>query len=134
MLSQFSSSPVIWMFHDRNVNNKTNKVHERALRIAFKDTSSKFEDLLMKAASVTIHQRNLQLLTTQINSTKHDLNPKFMGEIFFERNISHNLRGSNHLSVPIPHTNVCLKAIRYTAHKLWQSLPLDIRVSYLNRI
>ena len=66
ILSQFSYCPVIWMFHDRNVKNKINKIHERALRIAFKDTSSNFEELLIKAASVTIHQKNLQLLTTEI--------------------------------------------------------------------
>ena len=78
---------VIWMFHDRNVNNKINKIHERALRIAFKDTSSNFEELLIKAASVTIHQKNQRLLTTEIYKTKHDLNPKFMGEIFVEQNI-----------------------------------------------
>ena len=83
ILSQFNYCPVIWMFHDRNVNNKGNKIHERALRIAFKETSSKFEDLLMKATSVTVHQRNLQLLTTEIYKTKHDLNSKFMGEILF---------------------------------------------------
>ena len=70
ILSQFSYCPVVWIFHDRNVNNKINKIHERALRIAFKDTSSNFEELLIKAASVTIHQRNLQLLTTEIYMTK----------------------------------------------------------------
>ena len=131
IMSQFSYCPVIWMFHDRNINKKINKIHERALRIAFKDTSSKFEDLLKKAASVTIHQRNLQLLATEIYKTKHDLNPKFMGEIFVEKNIPYNLRGKNHLSVSIPRTNAYgMKAIRYTGHKLWQSLPLDIRESH----
>ena len=82
--------PVVLMFHNRNVNNKINKNHERALRIAFNDTSSKFEDLLMKAASVTIHQRSLQFLTTEVHKTKRDLNPQLMGDIFVERNISHN--------------------------------------------
>ena len=131
ILSQFSYCPVVWMFHDRNVNNKINKIHERALRIAFKDTSSNFEELLTKAASVTIHQRNLQLLTTEIYKTKHDLNPKFMGEIFVEKNISYNLRCNNHLSVPIPRTNAyCIETIRYTGHKLWQSLPLEIKESH----
>ena len=57
--------------------------------------SSKFEDLLMKAASVTIQERNLQLPTIEIYKTKHEFNPKFIGEIFVERNISHNLRGNN---------------------------------------
>ena len=130
ILSQFSYCPVIWMFHDRNVNNKINKIHERALRIAFKDTSSNFEELLIKAASVTIHQRNLQLLTTEIYKTKHDLNPKFMGKIFVEKNISYSLRCNDHLSVPIPRTNAYgIETIRYTGHKLWQSLPLEIKES-----
>ena len=116
------------------MDNRINKIHERALRIAFKDTSLKFEDLSMKVASVTVHQRNLQLLITEIYKTKHDLNPKFMGETFVERNISFNLRGNNHLTVPIPRTNAYdLKAIRYTAHKLKQSLPLEIKVSYHKR-
>ena len=53
ILSQISYCPSIWMFYDRNVNNNTNKIQERELRIAFKDTSSKSDDLLMKAASVT---------------------------------------------------------------------------------
>ena len=64
ILSQFCYCPLIWMFNDRGTNNNINKIHERALRIAFGDTSLNFEDLLKKADSVTIHQRNLQLLTT----------------------------------------------------------------------
>ena len=131
VLSQFSYCPVIWIFHDRNVDNKINKIRERALRIAFKDASSNFEELLIKAASVTIHQRNLQLLTTEIYKTKHDLNPKFMGEIFVEKNNSYSLRCKDHLSVPIPHTNAYgTETIRYTGHKLWQSLPLEIKESH----
>ena len=93
------------------------KIHERALRIAFQDTSSKFEDLLKKAASVTIHQRNLQLLAKEIYKTKHHLNPKFMGEIFVEKNIPYKLRGKNPLSVSIPRTNAFgIMTIRYTGH------------------
>ena len=76
--------------YDRNVKSKVNKIHERALRIAFKDTSSKVEDLLMKAASVAIRLRNLQLLAIEIYKTKHDLNPEFMGES--------SLRGTSHIT------------------------------------
>ena len=130
-LSQFSYRPVVWMFHVRSVNNKINKTDERALRLAFKDASSKCEDLLMKVASVTIHQRNLQFLSTEIYKTKHDLNPKYTGEIFVEKNIAYSLRGNNHLSVPILCTNAYgTKAIRYTGHKLSQFLPLEIKGSH----
>ncbi len=50
------------MFHSRNLNNKINKIHERALRIAYKDYESNFETLLEKDRTVTIHTKNLQTL------------------------------------------------------------------------
>ena len=60
--SQFSYCPLIWMFHSRGVNNKINHLHERSLRIVYKDNISSFEDLLKKDTSFTIHQRNIQSL------------------------------------------------------------------------
>ena len=54
-----------------------------------------------------------------------------MGEIFVVRNISHILGGNDHLTVTVPRINAYgLKAIRYTAHKLWQSLQLEIKESH----
>ena len=55
VMSQFSYCPLIWMFHDRSVNKKINKIHEGALRITYKDSCSSFKDLLKKAESVSIH-------------------------------------------------------------------------------
>ena len=42
------------------LNNKINKIHERALRIAYKDYVSSFDILLERDKSVTIHTKNLQ--------------------------------------------------------------------------
>ena len=54
-----------------------------------------------------------------------------MGEIFVEKNITYNLRDKNPLSVSIPRTNAfCIMTIRYTGHKLLQSLPLEIKESH----
>ena len=33
--SQFSYAPVVWMFHNRKLNNHINRIYERALRIAY---------------------------------------------------------------------------------------------------
>ena len=52
------------MFRDRGVNSKINHIHERALRIAYQDFTSSFAELLINDNSVSIHQRNLQLLVT----------------------------------------------------------------------
>ena len=70
------------MFHDRGVNSKINHIHERALRIAYQDFTSSFAELLINDNSVSIHQRNLQLLVTEIYRTKMNINPSFMKEIF----------------------------------------------------
>ena len=78
VMSQFSYCPLIWMFHDRHINNKVNKIHERAVRIACKDSHSCFESLLERNNSVSRHQRNLQLLLVEIFKTKENLNPSFV--------------------------------------------------------
>ena len=57
VFSQFSYCSLVWMFQDRSVDNKMNKIHERALRIAYKDSCSTFEELLTKANTVTIHHK-----------------------------------------------------------------------------
>ena len=55
--SQFQYCPLVWMYHSRKMNNKINRLHERALRIAYKDYASSFVSLLEKDGSVTIHRK-----------------------------------------------------------------------------
>ena len=50
------------MLYNRSLNNKINKLHERSLRILYKDDCSTFEQLLAKDESVTMHDRNVQKL------------------------------------------------------------------------
>ena len=95
VISQFQYCPLAWMFHSRHLNNKINKIHERALRIAYKDYESSFSTLLERDTSVTIHSRNLQILMTEMFQTKENLSPPFMKEIFLGRNITYNLRHNN---------------------------------------
>ena len=80
---------------------------------------------------MTIHQRHLQLLATEIYKTKNDLNPKFMGEVLLRRKSHIDMRGNDNLLVPIPRTNAYgIETIRYNGHKLWHSLPLEIKESH----
>ena len=44
--SQFSYAPVVWMFHNRNLNKHINCIHERALRIVYQDHNATFENFL----------------------------------------------------------------------------------------
>ena len=44
--AQSSYCHLIWMFHDRYLNAEVNKIHERALRIVYKNTHADYEALL----------------------------------------------------------------------------------------
>ena len=82
--SEFGYCPLIWMFHSRKLNSRVNKLHERALRIVYQDYASSFTELLEKDNSTTIHNRNIQLLATELFKVQNGLSPPFMIEIFVE--------------------------------------------------
>ena len=48
------------MFHSRTLDNRINKLHERALRVTHTDETSTFEELLHIDGALPIHERNLQ--------------------------------------------------------------------------
>ena len=47
ILTSFVRRSLDWMLHDRNMNSKINRMHKEALRIAYKDNVSSFENLLL---------------------------------------------------------------------------------------
>ena len=93
--SQFEYCPLVWMFHSRTLNNRINKLHERALRLVYKDLLLTFQQLLEKDNSFTIHERNLQKLATEIFKVKKNLSPKFMSNIFPETTNPYNVWSKN---------------------------------------
>ena len=68
--SHFFYCPIVWMFHSRKLNERINHIHERALRIVYKDFNSSFQELLIEDNSLNIHHRNLQKLATEIIKLK----------------------------------------------------------------
>ena len=80
--SQFSYCPLIWMFHSRLINNKINRLHERCLCIVYSDNQSIFEELLEKDSTVSVHQRNLHFLATELYKVLNGLSPDLMKDVF----------------------------------------------------
>ena len=64
--SQFNYRPLIWMFHSRTLNNKSNRLHKRALRIVYSDYKSSFRELLGKDKSFLIHHKNIKSLAIEL--------------------------------------------------------------------
>ena len=63
------------MFHSRTLNNKINRLHERALRLAYADDKLTFQELLDLDKSITIHHRNIQKLAIEMYKIKNNLSP-----------------------------------------------------------
>ena len=70
--------PLIWMFHNRKLNNKINKLHKRCLRIVYSKNSSSFEELLETDNSVSVHHRNIHVLATELYKIVNGLSPDIM--------------------------------------------------------
>ena len=47
------------MFHGRQINDKINKLHKRDSRIVYNDTTTSFEELLVKDETFTMHHENI---------------------------------------------------------------------------
>ena len=130
ILSQFNYCPLVWMFHSREINNRINRIHERALRIAYKDLHSTFQELLSKDGSVSIHHRNIQVLATEIYKFIHGLSPKIMGEVFRPIEIKYNLRTNLSLvSNNIRTVHYGLQSISYLGPRIWKLVPDNIKES-----
>ena len=97
-------SPIVWMFHSRKLNERINHIHERALRIVYKDFKSSFEELLIEDNSFNIHHRNLQKLVTEIFKVKNSLSPELMNNIFEFTEKPHFLRTTSHFRSRKIHT------------------------------
>ena len=124
--SQFGYWPLIWMFHGRRVNNKIDDLHERSLRIVYKDNYSSYVDLLAKGKSFSIHQRNIQSLAIELFKVKQNLSNVIMCNILKTRTLTNNLRSQTDFVRDCVNTRRhSLNSLNYFATKVWDMIPLE---------
>ena len=117
------------MLHSRTLNNRINNIHERALRLTYKDNKSSFKQLLEKDDSVTVTHKNLQVLAKEIFKVKNNLAPDFTKDVFELKEPPLNLRSeSNHFTRRnIKTTYYGLLSIKHLAPQVWELNPQSIR-------
>ena len=127
--SQFNCCPLAWMFHSRELNIKINRLHKRCLRIVYNDSSSRFEQLLTKDNSVSIHNRNLQVLATEMFKVYTEQEPEIFYDVFpINSGPKYNLRNKTHFATrPIRTVHYGDNYLRYLGPKLWELIPSDMK-------
>ena len=121
--SQFNYCPLIWMCHSRILNNKINRLHERALRVVYKNKELTFEQLLSRDNSFTIHERNLQKLALEMYKVKNNYCPAPVQQIFEKC-----LLDTKDWVIPKARTvNTGIETIRYRGPKTWDLVPMEIK-------
>ena len=130
VISQFNYCPLTWMFHNRTLNNKINKLHERALQFVYKDINLSFQDLLDLDNSMTIHHRNIQKLAIEMYKIKNKLSPIPMMDIFRNHVNTYDLRNKRCWETGKVRTVAYgTETIRSRGPKTWDMVPHHIKDS-----
>ena len=115
------------MNHSRQLNNRINSLHERAMRLVYKDFTSSFTQLLEKDNSVTIHQRNLQNLALEVFKVKNNLAPEVMKEVFVTKDSHYDLRNKTDFKLyKVRTVSYGTETISTLGPKIWNLLPSEI--------
>ena len=121
--SQFGYCPLVWMFCDRQENNRINHLHERALKIVYDEYESTFENLLELDG-------NIRLLSIELYGVMRNLSNQVMSELFNLRNINYDFRSQTDFELgPTYTTAYGLRSLKYFAPKIWNIVPTEIRNS-----
>ena len=132
MTSQLSYTPVVWMFHNRKLNNHINLIRERALRITYQDHNSRFNELLAKDGSFEIHDRNLQKLVIEIFKLKMKLPPEIMNEVFDFIECQYPFRNELRFkSRNIRTESYGIETAAFVGSKIWTNMPKELKENTL---
>ena len=117
------------MFHGRQINDKTNKLHERALWTAYNDTITSFDELLVKDKTFTINHQNIQSLAIEIYKGVNNLPGGNLSEFFVRSSHNYNLGSRSELIVPSINTVFRgQNSVSYFESVIWNSIPAELRV------
>ena len=105
---------------NRELNNRINRIHERALSLVYQDHILSFSELLEKDNSVTTHQRNVQVLATEIFKLKNGLAPEIIKEVFEIQNPAYNFHSeaAHFKRESVKTAHYCIQTVRYLGPKI----------------
>ena len=122
--SQFNYCATVWMFCSRKSKIRLENVHTRTLRVVYNEYEKNYKDLLVDHDEISINQKHLQFLATEVFKLANKLNPQFMWCFFENHDIPYNLRCGG--VVELPGTNTTkyrTNSLNFRGAMLWTIIP-----------
>ena len=127
--NQFNYASIIWMFCRKQDYFEVEKIHYKALKIVY-NSNECYEELLIRNNEVSIDQKQLRTLATEIYKSLTDVNPDFMKSYFPIKEIPYSLRNGSVLKIPPTRsTYYGTNSIHFRACLLWNKLPKALKES-----
>ena len=121
---------LIWMFYYRRIMQKMNKVDKRSLCLLLKNCKDDFQDHLRSSGDISIYQRCMNSLSTEVYICIHGPSSKIMNKIFSTRKNIFNTRQFNVFQTHIPTlSRYGLNSMPYKANQVWNLLPENLKSS-----
>ena len=89
-------------FHKQDYLN-IEKIQYKALKIVYNSNQS-YEELLLRNKEVSIYQKYLSILVTEVLKSLADINPDFMKSYFTMKKIPYCLRNRSFFKIPSAHS------------------------------
>ena len=108
---------------------KIAKIQYKALKIVYTCNES-YEELLLGNNEVSIHQKQLLMLATEVFKSSANINSDFMKSYFTIKEILYCLRNGNFWEIPSAcSTRYGTNSILFRACLMWNKLPLSAKQS-----
>ena len=78
---------------------KIEKIQYKSLKVVYNNNES-YEELFLRSNKVSIHQKQLRILASEIFKSLADINPDFMKSYFTIKEKPYCLRNGNFLKIP----------------------------------
>ena len=128
IMSNLNYCPLAWHFCSEQNTKKLEKIQERALRFIYDDYCSNYDELLSKSSLPTLKLRRMRAMAIQVFNILHKESPVYLHDLINVKHHSYSFRYTNTAVLPqVRTTTYGLKSFRFSAAKLWNSLPNEFR-------
>ena len=130
--SQFSYAPLLWMFCRKTLYSKIKKIHHKTLNVVH-ESNDTYNNLLLQSNAVSVHERHLSFLMTEIYKSISQLNPEFMwfnSSSFTHKYMPYSLGKGFTLGLPKAHSFYYgTRADHFRGSLIWIYLPAVVKSS-----